>query len=403
MSNGPSNPQINLTRIASKSLAGGHAPLPGSGESAKKEADKYKPVTEHTVVKRVIPVTDFKPADGADDEPEGEPTGDAAPPAETAAAEKDRHAKWREAQEAKRAARAQANVDAAAKRQVLAKELLAKNDLAGAAKALGMPASELVTLVNQAALGLKPEEEAPKKLTPEEQRVADETAFREEMKAFRAEQEAFRNQQAMTGFVEKNIRPVLADKEAYEMIHAAGVEDIETYAYRYMNQHYFDTSEKDASGKITKPGEVLNAKDVLDAIEENLLKQHTATLERARGLKKVSKYFAPVGDAAASEETPATRDEIDKAGSTSLTSARRRQVAQAIAELEAEGAAEETETPAEPPPANPAAPKIVRPPSNGANIRASKLVGVRLTAAEKLARVRAEEEEAARASLARRR
>lgn len=394
MSNGPSNP-VNLTRIASKSLAGGHAPLPGPGEAAKKDADKYKPITEHTVVKRALPV--LEPAPG-DEEPEAAGSG-SAPPVD-AAVEKDRHTKWREAQESKRAARTQANIDAAAKRQVLAKELLGKGDLAGASKALGIPASELVTLVNQAALGMKPDEPAPKKLTPEEQRTADETAFREEMKAFRKEQEDFRNHQAMSGFIEKNLSPVLVDKDAYEMIHAAGRADIETYAYRYMNQHYYDTSEKDAAGKITKPGEILNAKDVLDAIEENLVKAQEATLDRARALKKVSKYFAPAGAAALAEAVAASREETS---ATPLSASRRARIAEAMAEEEAERApaapggalaAAEPETPA----GDPAAPKIVRPSAAGANIRAVNLGGGRLTAAAKLARIREEDEAAAKAS-----
>lgn len=390
---------VNLTRIATNSLNGGHAPLPGSGESAKKEADKYKPITEATVTRRTIPTTDFKPVE-ADGDPEA--AANEAPAVE-APAEKDRHAKWREAQEAKRKARADASAEAAAKRQGLARELLGKGDLAGAAKALGISPPELVTLVNHAAMGMKPEEAAPKPLTPEEQRTADEKSFREEMKAFRAEQESYRNQQAMTSFVEKSIRPVLADKDAYEMIHAWGAEDIETYAYRYMNQHYFDTSEKDAAGKIAKPGEILNAKDVLDAIEANLLNEHVATLERARALKKVSKYFAPVGGAAA-EETGAEAPPEDTAGSTSLTSARRARIAAAIADEEAANAPAElgaVQEPPAPPAGNPVQPKIVRPAAADGNLRAPKLVGARMSAAEKIARVRREEEEAARAALLR--
>lgn len=387
-----SNSPINLTRISTRSLQGGSAPTPGAGEEAKKEAAKYKPVTEHTAVKRTIPVTDFKPIDA--DDPEADANG--AAPAGEAAAEETRHAKWQAAQEAKRAARAASRVEADAKRQGLANELLKKGDLAGASKALGIPASELVTLVNQAAMGMRPEETPPKTLTPEEQRTADETAFRAEMKAFRKEQEDYRGAQNMKGFIENSIRPVLADKDAYEMIHAAGATDIETYAYRYINAHYYETSEKDEAGKITKPGEVWNAKDVLDEIEENLVKQQVATLERAKALKKVAKYFAP--EAPAEDALPAAKSE--QAGSTSLTSARRARIAQAMADEEAES---EPEAQVEPPKGDPAAPKVVRSPAPGANVRATHLVGGRLTAAERIARARAEEEAAARASLVKRR
>lgn len=383
---------VNLTRIASRSIAGGNAPLPGRGEDAKKEADKYKPVTEATVVRRTIPVT-------TPSEPQDEPEPVAATTPD-ATAEKDRHTKWREAQEAKRAARTAAGLEAAAKRQGFAKELLAKGDLAGASRALGIPASELVTLVNQAAMGMAPEPAKVTPPTPEEQRAADETAFRAEMKAFRAEQESYRNAQAMTSFVEKSIRPVLADKDAYEMIHAAGAEDIETYAYRYMNQHYYDTSEKDAAGKIAKPGEVLNAKDVLDAIEENLVKAQEAAATKMRGIKKLSKHFAPLGEELAGAVVEGVT--VEEAGSTSLTSARRARIAQAIQEEAAEGVAEAAELGAAetPEPAtDPAQPKIVRQPAVGGNLRVTKVAGGRLTAAEKVARARAEEAAEARAAL----
>ena len=391
MSNGTGHP-VNLTRISTKSLAGGHAPIPGSGEAAKKDIAKFRPITEHTEVKRTIPVTDFKPADW---EPEAE--AEATPPA-AEAAEKTRHEKWKAAQEAKRTSRAAASVEAAAKRQGLAKELLAKGDLPGAAKALGLPVSELVTLVNQGAMGIKPEAETPKVLTPDEQRAADDASFKAEMKAFRAEQAEYRNAQAMASFLDKEIRPVLADKDAYEMIHAAGASDIETYAYRYMNQHYYDTSEKDAAGKITKPGEILVAKDVLDAIEANLVTQAEATVERNRGLKKLSKHFAPAAGAVAQD----LGADLDKAGSTSLTPTRRARIAAAMAEeLAAAGAGPgEEEEESEPEAAvNPVQPKVVRPAQAGANVRAPHLVGGRLTPAQRVAAARAEEEAAARASL----
>ena len=396
MSNGQS--PINLTRIASPSMKGGAAPLPGSGESAKKEAGKYAPVTEHTVVKRTIPVTDPVEVD----EPETEAPAPVKPA--DAAAEQTRHEKWKAAQAEKKAATEAAKLETLAKRQGLASVLLSKGDLPGAAKALGIPASELVTLVNQAAMGLKPEPSVEKPLTPEEQRAKDEAAFREEMKVFRKEQEDYRNTQAMTGFIEKSIRPILADKDAYEMIHAAGAADVETYAYRYMNEHYYATSEKDAAGKIVKPGEVLEAKDVLDAIEENLVKAAEATLARQRAVKKLGKHFAP--PAALGEEGGAPVTEVAP-GATALTGSRRAQIAQALAELEAgagtEEPAAEVEEEEASPVGNPAAPKIVRTPIGGGNVRAVALMRGRLTPAEKIARARAEEEAAARASLTARR
>lgn len=385
MSNGPG--PINLTRLASASLKGGHAPLPGSGESAKTENAKFKPITEHTVVKRTIPVTDYKPP--GQEEPEV-----VEPAADPAAIEATRHEKWKAAQEAKRTARV-AQAEAAAKaRQATASELLRKQDLPGAAKALGIPVSELVTLVNHGAMGIKPEETLAKEQTPQEKFEADQIAFRKEMADFKAEQVAHNNARAMASFIEANLRPVLADKDAYEMIHAAGATDIETYAYRYMNEHYFETSEKGESGKIVKPGEILNAKDVLDAIEENLVKNAEATVERNKGLKKLAKHFAPVGGDVAAEDLGA---ELTKAPSSGLNDARRAQIAKAMAEelAAAQGSLTAEEEPEQPVADGTAQATPVR--AGGANIRAIR--PGRLTAAEKLAKVKADEAAEARAAL----
>jgi hypothetical protein len=415
MSNG--NP-VNLTRLATKSLQGGHAPIPGYGESAKKEADRYRPITEHTMVKRTIPVTDFQPAGEPADAAAEEPKAAADP-----AAEKDRHTKWREAQEAKRTKRQTEKLDAEAKRQGFVGVLLQKGDLQGAAKAARMSVADFVAMTNNAAMGIKPEPEAPKKLTEKEQFDADRDSLRKDMAAFREEQATERNTRAMTTFIEKEISPVLADKDAYEMIHVAGAEDIKSYAYHFMNRHYYDTSEKDEAGNVTKPGEILSAKDVLDTIEEQLYQEQLKTIERTRAIKKVAKHLGTPpesggGDAAAVAQNlgeggaAAEADPTQRAGSTSLNDARRRRIQEAMSDMAKEPAvaeeepasdeAELSETEADAPVrGNPAAPKVVRA-TAGANIRAIRPTG-RLTAAEKIARARAEEHAAALKQLAPRR
>jgi hypothetical protein len=381
MSNGQS--PINLTRIATRSLAGGHAPLPGMGEAAKTDVAKYKPVTEHTVVKRTIPVTDYKPHED-DAEPEA-----VAKPAD-AAAEKDRHTKWREAQEAKRTEKMAADLDAATKRQGLAKELLAKRDLGGAAKALGIQVSELVTYVNEGAMGMKPEPEVVKPPTPEEAFKAEQAAFRKEMSDFKAEQIASNNSRNMAGFIEANFRPLLADKDAYEMIHASGSADVEAYAYRYMNEHYFETSEKDEAGKIVKPGEVLNAKDVLDKIEESLTANAEAAVTRQKGVKKLAKHFVPSGEVAQTLGAG-----TGEASSTALTGSRRAQIDAAMSALLLEAGPGETEE-EEPEPeaaiaAKPAKADPVKPVRTGGpvtNIRGTHVLAGRGTVSDRVARAR---------------
>jgi hypothetical protein len=376
---------INVNRIATPSIQGGAVPLPGRGEDAKKNGDKYKPVTEHTTVKRVIPVTDYVPP-GADEEPESPA---AVAPATDTPAVQDRRARWEASQKAKREARQQAAIDEAKKNEPLAREALRRGDLAAVAKALNMTVPEYLAYTNQGALGIKPEVDKPKELTPAEQFEADKAKFSKDMADFRAEQAAERNQRAMSSFIEKDIRPVLADKDAYEMIHATGAADIETYAYRYMNEHYVKTSERDEAGNITKPGEILNAKDVLDTIEENLVKAAEATAAALKSRKKLAKHFAAPNAEAATEEAA----EPEEPAVTAINAARRarieaaRKAMEADEELTAEpaqlGAAESAIIDPEPA-------KVVKP--GGANVRA--LRGVKLTPAQRVEAARQEEEEA---------
>lgn len=376
----PGNGPVNLTRAPTSGASGGHAPASGYGEAAKKDVAKYAPINEHTVVKRAVAPTGYV----AD---ESETSAEPAKP--EPAAEKDRRTKWREEQDAKRAKRDTDRTEQLSKRQGLAGVLLKKGDIAGAAKALGLSIPDFVALTNNAAMGVKPESEKPKELTPAEAFEAERKSFREEMQTFRNEQAAERNTRAMTSFIEDTLRPVLADKDAYELCHAAGIVDIETAAYQYMNQHYFDTSEKDEAGNITKAGEILDAKTVLDSFEKTLYDEQVATLERVKGIKKVAKYFAPAGDAGVADEAAPAKP--DPAISNPNVA---RRVAAAMAEMAAEGTEAAVAVLGAPvaevaaPAGDPAAPRVVRAPLGG-NVRAVRTTGGRLSVQDRLAAARA--------------
>lgn len=301
-----SNTNFNVTRMPLSGARGGQQPASGPGQTHKQHStDKTTPLTESTATTRTLaPLTRYDadlgiavPIDPSEtqEDPAGAPGG-------TKTADPDRHAKWKEQQAAKKAERETARTEKAATSQLLAKDLLAKGDLVGAAKTLGMTPAELSTLVTHATLGMPTKPEEPKKLSPEEQRVADETKFKEDRLAFEKEVREYNRNKDVTSFIEKNIAPELQNKDKYEMIHAASdIPKISAYVYEYMNQHYLETSGKNEDGSF-KPGEVLKASDILESIEETMYKAHVQSLERAKKIKKVSSYFAPPKEEVEAEE-----------------------------------------------------------------------------------------------------
>ena len=371
----------NLTRLATPSISGGNAPLPGRGESAKADAErKFRPVTEHTQVKRTLPQTASSIA---------EPT-EVAEPAEaaepSAAAEPDANQRWKKAQAERKAQREAAQDQKVAKQQLLAKDLLSKGDLPAAAKALGMSVSELVTLTNHAAMGIKAEEEV-KPPTPEEQRELDVKTLKESVAKLQKERDDLERDRNVRTYVEAHIAPVLADKDAFEMIHAAGVDGIKAYAYDYMNRHFQET------------GETLVAKDVLESIEENLYRAHVETLEKAKGIKKVAKYFAPSAEDSAA--TAASEEPAVEARPGTLTDSRRRSIAEAMAAELAESRPVALGEQRETSPPKPLAEEPAGISANPTGVNLKPRWGGRLTAKQKLERAQAEEDAEAASNAAR--
>jgi hypothetical protein len=196
-----------------------------------------------------------------------------------ASTNKDRHAQWKQEQSQKKAEREQKRTEKQVQKQAQAKALLSQGDLLGAANALDMSPADLVTLVTNAALQIKPEDQ--KALSPEEKKQREEEQFRKERLQFEQEQKDWRYQQIASNYIRDNITPELQNKDKYEFIHQNDINQIQSYTYEYMNKHFQET------------GETLNAKDVLETIEEQMYQSYVASLEKGRSIKKVAQYFQP--------------------------------------------------------------------------------------------------------------
>ena len=243
--------------------------------------------------RRIGPLTQFNPDSGMVEADPASPWGGQAKPLEPEPvkpadpAAPSRRDAWKAEQDKIKAERAAKSAKALEERQPLAREFLKKGDLAGAAKALGMTPAEFREYAQNVLLTMPTPD---KELTPEQKREADEKAFRESQEAFRKEQEAWRFQVTAENYIRDNIRPVLADKEAYEFISQQAPGSVEAYIYRFMNDHYVKTQE------------TLNVKDVADTVELELEKAAVATFERNKGLKKFAKVLKPERAVAEVEE-----------------------------------------------------------------------------------------------------
>lgn len=206
---------------------------------------------------------------------ENEPSIEATP-AEDASYD---HSKWKQEQAAKKQERNQKKNEKAAQQQVLAKDLLQKGDIVGAARALGMTPTDLITYMDNARLSIPNKTE---ELTPEQQRAADEEAFKSERLAFEEEQRAFKYQTVKQSYTRDKILPILADADKFEMVNQANADgSITDYIYEYMNKHFVET------------GEELSAADVAESIENELYTARSQALEAAKKTKKLAKFFTP--------------------------------------------------------------------------------------------------------------
>jgi hypothetical protein len=269
----------NIRRVSSASLIGGQQPQNGSGELAKTRAgEKATPLTDATMTTRQIPgLTRYDadlgiavPVDEAQEETATEQT-------ETETA--NRHEVWKKQQAAKKEQIAAQTNKKAAEQQVLAKDLLIKGDLMGAAKLLGLSGPELALYVNNAQLAIPNEVAKPKILTEAEQLKADNEKLKADVEAIRNERQSERNFAMMSSYIDQKIMPELSIKDKYEMLSMFDAKELAKDVYQQLNQHYTETKEE------------LKVEDFLQAIEDELTAASVASLEKTSKLKKMSKYF----------------------------------------------------------------------------------------------------------------
>lgn len=296
---------INLSNI-------GAAAVPMAGPATSNGTQQSGPIqngafaTPQARMRNIAPPTKYNVESG-----EVEPTGEnwtkgGAP--ETPALAKvdkpapavDRRSAWQSQQAEERAARDARSRNRTAESQTLAKDFLKKGDFAGAAKVLGVSPTELRDLMTNASLTI-PTPDKP--LTPEQQREADEKAFRDDVKKFREEQEQFRTTTIAQHFIDKEIIPVLADTAKYEFLNARRAAEpgvVEAFIYKFMNDHYQKTFDRTKG-----TGEKLNPADVAEVMEQQMEQAYVRTIQKLKGIKKVSKYFGR--EEAAAEEQSQTR------------------------------------------------------------------------------------------------
>lgn len=231
------------------------------------------------LVRNIGPLTDYNTETGMRENRSDKPVEEPKKETPSKSSSEERQAKWKAEQADKKLARQDQQTKLAADKQALAKDMLFRGDLAGAAKALGMTPTDLATYVDNARLQIV-NKETKEILSPEQMRAKEDADYRQERKNFEQDQANFKYHVIKTGYIKDNIAPAIADKDKYEFIHKQGADKIQDYMYEYMNKHFQET------------GEALNAADIADAIEEQMVQSYTSSLEQLRGMKKVSSFFA---------------------------------------------------------------------------------------------------------------
>ncbi len=183
---------------------------------------------------------------------------------------------FKQLEAAKKKEREERKTAKAAEGQKLAKDFLKQGKLVEAAKAMGMSPAEFREYAQNALLTV-PTPDA--ELTPEQKREALDKEYRERLDKVEQGQRALDAATAKYNFTRDQISPVLADKEAFELIHSKGVANIESYIYDFMNSHY------------QKTGETLKVQDVAETIEAEFAKAADAELSRLAKVKKLAKHF----------------------------------------------------------------------------------------------------------------
>jgi hypothetical protein len=287
-------PQISIKPAATTQ---GTVSKPNGNNSSQNSPIK---VSEKPVVRNIAPLNQYNRETGIrearTDSPWGNQQADTepevmqdAPPVRTdvKTSSTQRQEQWKSEQQAKKEARQEQQVSKQVKQQALAKDLFFKGDLAGAAQALGMSPTDLITYVDNARLQIPNKKE---ELSPEQIRAKEDTDYRADRAKFEQDQRDFKFQVIATNYIREHMDPILTDKKAFEFIHKNDVNKIKNYAYNYMNNHLQET------------GETLDVKDVLEHIENQFVETFRASIEKLRDVDKMKEYFVPRKDKVEQEQ-----------------------------------------------------------------------------------------------------
>lgn len=282
-----SNPHLSNThvKVAEGPVVVGASVSPNYDDAARKEAveEKTKPKPE----KKEAPKTETKE-------------------------EKSRHDKWKEDQARAKAEREDKAYQKKVERAKTAPELLRKGDVFGAAQALGISVSELISLTNKAAVGIPTKEE---ELTPEQKKERDHEEYRKKTDAQLQWMQQEHQRVTQKSWIAENIKPHV-DPEKYPLITAKkeAVAGLMDGLYSYFNQKYLETTVRDDQGNIVKAGFTPNEQDVQDALE-TLEKQYEdqaeQTIAHYKGISKFKKHFT-------AEEKEEQRKLVEEANETEL-------------------------------------------------------------------------------------
>lgn len=201
-----------------------------------------------------------------------------------------RHQAWKDKQTAKKAERVEKQQAKQMEQQMLAKDYLKQGNVMKAAEALGMTPTEFLLASQNAALGMQTQD---KPLSPEEKKVKDAADYQASLEAERQENQRFRYESTLRDWVRENVAPIMKDVEKYELLNRDPkiIPNIQRAAYEYINQHYQETHQYDSAGQIIKEGEILKVEDVLNEMENYMENTIKSDLDKAKGIKKFSKYF----------------------------------------------------------------------------------------------------------------
>jgi hypothetical protein len=203
-----------------------------------------------------------------------------APPTEPKKEKED----WRTATDAKRAERAAQKAEQTKKAEASVKQLLREGKFTAAAERLGMSPTDFATYVDNARLQIpnKVEEE-----TPEVRKAREEKELRDEIMNTKKELQEYKENTARFQFIKDKISPILQDKDRFELINGhPEKEKIETFIYDQMNKHYQETYDP-----TLKTGEMLDAADVAESIEQEFEKSVLAVIDQAKNVKKFQSKF----------------------------------------------------------------------------------------------------------------